>query len=55
MMKRALMKMWDQLYSWIEISRERRVLRRQITVLSKDTGISRATLEVEACRPFWDN
>lgn len=55
MLKRALMKIWNQLARWIETDRQRRMLRDNLTDLSKDIGVSRATLDFEASRSFWDN
>lgn len=45
---------WSQITIWKEISRQRRELSRISDFLAKDIGISRAEVEREANRHFWD-
>jgi len=40
--------------TWLEISRQRRTLATLDDRLLKDIGISRASANAEANRPFWD-
>ena len=40
--------------TWIEISRQRRTLATLDDRMLKDIGISRASANFEASRPFWD-
>jgi uncharacterized protein YjiS (DUF1127 family) len=45
---------WAKVKTWREISRQRSQLRRMSEFLAKDIGLSRAEVEREADRPFWD-
>ena len=40
---------------WYELSRERAALRRISDAGLKDLGLSRADIETESYRPFWDD
>ncbi|MCU1728625.1 DUF1127 domain-containing protein [Pseudomonas sp. 7P_10.2_Bac1] len=40
---------------WHELARERAALRRISDAGLKDLGLSRADIEVESHRPFWDD
>ena len=53
MRENALSKMRNLLDLWSGIHRQRLELREHGAGLSKDIGISKATLDFEANRPFW--
>lgn len=46
---------WRQLRRWQELARQRRQLASMSDAMLKDIGYSRADIEQEASRPFWDD
>ncbi|MCW3150212.1 DUF1127 domain-containing protein [Stutzerimonas stutzeri] len=46
---------WRQLRRWRELARQRRQLASLSDATLKDIGYSRADIEQEAARPFWDD
>ena len=44
-----------QVARWYQLSRERAYLRRISDVALKDLGLSRADIETESQRAFWDD
>lgn len=51
----ALRDSWRQLRRWQELARQRRQLASMSDALLKDIGYSRADIEQEVSRPFWDD
>lgn len=45
---------WLQLARWRELYRQRQQLAALSDEMLKDIGLSRADIETEATRPFWD-
>ncbi|MBE7374807.1 DUF1127 domain-containing protein [Pseudomonas lopnurensis] len=50
-----LMRIWLRVRRWNELSRQRRQLAGLSNAMLKDIGRSRADVEAEAGRPFWDD
>ena len=46
---------WAQLVRWHELHRQRQQLARLSDALLKDIGRSRADVEAEISKPFWDD
>lgn len=46
---------WMRLQRWQQLRHERRQLWRLSDAMLKDIGLSRADVEREASRPFWDD
>nr|WP_297461772.1 DUF1127 domain-containing protein [uncultured Halomonas sp.] len=46
---------WLRLRRWLQLRHERRQLWRLSDAMLKDIGLSRADVEREASRPFWDD
>lgn len=46
---------WARLRRWQQLRHERRQLWRLSDAMLKDIGLSRADVEREASRPFWDD
>lgn len=46
---------WMRLQRWQQLRHERRQLWRLSDAMLKDIGLSRADVEHEASRPFWDD
>lgn len=47
--------LWAQLKRWNELARQRRQLAMLDGVALKDLGLSRADVQQESERPFWDD
>ncbi|PTQ74062.1 DUF1127 domain-containing protein [Pseudomonas sp. GV071] len=50
-----LSRLWKQVKRWNELAAQRRLLASMPDATLKDLGLSRADLEQEAERPFWDD
>ncbi|MEN0107756.1 MAG: DUF1127 domain-containing protein [Pseudomonas sp.] len=46
---------WKQVKRWHELAEQRRMLASMPDGALKDLGLSRADVEQEATRPFWDD
>ncbi|HKL25853.1 MAG TPA: DUF1127 domain-containing protein [Desulfuromonadales bacterium] len=49
-----LARTWNRLKIWNEVSRQRRELIKLSDYMLKDLGLSRADVERESHRPFWE-
>lgn len=52
---RLLGRAWKQVKRWNELAEQRRMLASMPDAALKDLGLSRADLEQEVARPFWDD
>ncbi|WP_373877834.1 DUF1127 domain-containing protein [Pseudomonas turukhanskensis] len=50
-----LARLWKQVKRWIQLAEQRRLLASMPDAALKDLGLSRADLEQEVARPFWDD
>ena len=50
-----LARLWKQVKRWNELAAQRRMLASMPDATLKDLGLSRADLEQEVERPFWDD
>lgn len=48
-------RVWARLLRWLALHRQRRQLAALSDEMLKDIGRSRADIEAEASRPFWDD
>ncbi|MEK1941978.1 MAG: DUF1127 domain-containing protein [Pseudomonas sp.] len=53
--ERLLARLWKQVKRWNELANQRRLLASMPDATLKDLGLSRADLEQEVERPFWDD
>ncbi len=54
-LSRLLASLWKQVKRWYELAEQRRMLASMPDAALKDLGLSRADLEQEVARPFWDD
>jgi uncharacterized protein YjiS (DUF1127 family) len=50
-----LTRLWQQVKRWNQLAEQRRMLASMPDAALKDLGLSRADLEQEVARPFWDD
>ncbi len=51
----SLRHVWEKVSGWYEVRRERELLASMSDEALKDMGLSRADVEHEVARPFWDD